>query len=112
MPRVVAMERPHARVIGFELDDQVPKCTEHVGVPALRVLNSVHCYAVPGSFTFGEDELNKHNKNQVINYVYSCVDGLKGQPRVFWVGGGRVAAGKGRDLPCCGRVCAWDVRQN
>lgn len=57
MPRDVAMVGPDARIVGCELNDQVPVSAEHVHVPPERIGRIGDAVAVPVAVAFGEDEL-------------------------------------------------------
>ena len=57
MPRDVAVERPHARVVHVHLDHYVPVPSQHLRVASQWVVRIGDGMAVPGAVAFGEDVL-------------------------------------------------------
>lgn len=53
------MIRPHARVVGIELDNQMPVPTQHMYIATERIRGIVNSAAVPVARTLRQDELRQ-----------------------------------------------------
>lgn len=125
VPRDVAVERPHARVVCLDLEDNVPVAAQHLSVPALRVLGIGQRLAVPGPVAFGQNvhvvAVDVHRVDGDVEVVKDDADGPLAAEvvdvvlgRKFWVGlvggeeqGGIVVGAEGlvveeEDVVACG----------
>lgn len=53
VPRDVAVERPHSRIVRIDLDDDVTIGSQHLRVSSLRVVGAHNGLAIPCTTAFG-----------------------------------------------------------